>query len=165
MQNGEDLKLREPPMKWDDLSAQPCSISRALAVIGDRWTLMILRDCFLGVRRFELFQKRLGVSRTIVTDRLRTLVEAGVLRRVPYQDNPVRHEYRLTEKGLDLHPVVMAIAHFGDIHYAGAEGPPVLRRHKACGCDFRPVQVCSECGEPVSARQVEARAGAGFPAP
>lgn len=152
-------------MKWDDLSAQPCSISRALAVIGDRWTLMILRDCFLGVRRFELFQKRLGVSRTIVTDRLRALVEEGVLRRVPYQDNPVRHEYRLTEKGLDLHPVVMAIAHFGDTYYAGAEGPPVLRRHKTCGCDFHPVQVCSECGEPVSARQVEARAGAGFPAP
>jgi len=157
MQNGA--------MKWEELSDQPCSVSRALAVIGDRWTLMILRDCFLGVRRFEVFQRRLGVSRTIVTDRLRGLVDEGVLRRVAYQDNPVRHEYRLTEKGLDLHPVVMAIAHFGDSHYADGAGPPVLRRHKSCGCDFHPVQVCSECGEAVTARQVEARAGPGFPEP
>jgi DNA-binding HxlR family transcriptional regulator len=152
-------------MKWDDLSAQPCSISRALAVIGDRWTLMILRDCFLGIRRFELFQRRLGLSRTIVADRLRTLVEAGVLTRQAYQANPPRHEYRLTDKGLDLHPVVMAIAHFGDTYYAGEAGLPVLRRHKGCGCDFHPVQVCSECGEAVTARQVETRAGPGFPAP
>ena len=152
-------------MKWEDLSAQPCSISRALAVIGDRWTLMILRDCFLGVRRFEGFQQRLGISRTIVTDRLRALVDEGVLRRAAYQDHPVRHEYRLTEKGLDLHPVVMAIAHFGDTHYADAAGPPVLRRHKACGRDFHPVQVCSECGETVTARQVDARAAPGFSEP
>jgi len=152
-------------MKWEDLSAQPCSISRALAVIGDRWTLMILRDCFLGVRRFEAFQQRLGISRTIVTDRLRTLVDEGVLRRAVYQDHPVRHEYRLTDKGHDLHPVVMAVAHFGDAHYAGAAGPPVLRRHKACGCDFHPVQVCSECGETVTARQVDARAAPGFSEP
>lgn len=152
-------------MKWEYLADQPCSISRALAVIGDRWTLMILRDCFLGVRRFETFQQRLGISRTIVTDRLRTLVDEGVLERRAYQQNPVRHDYRLTDKGRDLHPVVMAIAHFGDAYYAGEAGPPVLRRHKACGCDFHPVQVCSECGEPITARAVEARAGAGFGAP
>ncbi|OSI59935.1 transcriptional regulator [Bradyrhizobium canariense] len=133
--------------------------------MGDRWTLMILRDCFLGVRRFEIFQRRLGISRAIVTDRLRVLADEGVLRRVAYQDNPVRHEYRLTDKGLDLHPVIMAIAHFGDSHYAGEAGPPVLRRHKTCGCDFHPVQVCSECGEPVTARAVEARAGVGFAPP
>jgi DNA-binding HxlR family transcriptional regulator len=152
-------------MKWDELAAQPCSVSRALAVVGDRWTLMILRDCFLGVRRFEAFQQRLGISRTIVADRLRVLTDEGVLERLAYQDNPVRHEYRLTSKGMDLHPVVMAIAHFGDRHYAGRAGPPVLRRHKGCGCDFHPVQVCSECGEPISARQVEARAAPGFPSP
>lgn len=152
-------------MKWEDLSGQPCSIARALAVIGDRWTLMILRDCFLGVRRFEQFQRRLGVSRTIVTERLRTLVEEGVLERRPYQDNPLRHEYRLTAKGLDLYPVVLAIAHFGDAYYADAAGPPVLRQHKACGCDFHPVQVCSVCGEVVKARDVEARAARGFAEP
>jgi DNA-binding HxlR family transcriptional regulator len=157
MQNGD--------MKWDDLAAQPCSVSRTLAVIGDRWTLMILRDCFLGVRRFEAFQARLSISRSIVTDRLRVLVEEGVLRREAYQQNPPRHEYRLTAKGLDLHPVLMAIGHFGDAHYAGEAGPPLLRRHKGCGCDFHPVQVCSACGETVTAREVETRAGPGFPEP
>ena len=152
-------------MKWDDLSEQPCSISRSLAVIGDRWTLMILRDCFLGVRRFEAFQARLGISRSIVTDRLRQLVEEGVLRRAPYQTHPPRHEYRLTAKGLDLHPVILAIGRFGDEHYAGPDGPPVIRRHKGCGCDFQPVQTCSACGEAVTARAVEARAAPGFPQP
>jgi DNA-binding HxlR family transcriptional regulator len=152
-------------MKWDDLAAQPCSVSRSLAVIGDRWTLMILRDCFLGVRRFESFQARLGISRSIVTDRLRVLVDEGVLRREAYQQNPPRHEYRLTAKGLDLHSVIMAIAHFGDVHYAGENGPPLLRRHKGCGCDFHPVQACSECGEAITAREVETRAGPGFPEP
>ncbi|KRA61455.1 HxlR family transcriptional regulator [Caulobacter sp. Root655] len=149
-------------MKWDALADQPCSIARSLAVIGDRWTLMILRDCFLGVRRFETFQARLGISRTIVTDRLRVLVEEGVLRREAYQHNPLRHEYRLTAKGMELHPVILAIARFGDDHYAGQAGPPVVRRHKGCGCDFQPVQVCSECGESVTARDVEARPGVGF---
>jgi DNA-binding HxlR family transcriptional regulator len=149
-------------MKWEELSDQPCSVSRALAVIGDRWTLMILRDCFLGVRRFEAFQARLGISRTIVTDRLRVLVEEGVLRREAYQQNPPRHEYRLTAKGLELHPVILAIARFGDEHYAGEAGAPLIRRHKGCGCDFQPVQTCSACGEVVTAHDVEARPGAGF---
>ena len=148
-------------MKWEDLSREPCSVARTLAVIGDRWTLMILRDCFLGVRRFEAFQARLGISRSIVTERLNLLVAEGVLERRPYQDRPVRHEYRLTPKGLDLHPVIMAIVEWGDRHYADEAGPPILRRHKACGCDFHPVQVCSECGEPVNARDVEARPGPG----
>ena len=146
-------------MKWEDLAQEPCSVARSVAVIGDRWTLMILRDCFLGVRRFEAFQERLGISRTIIADRLKHLTEEGVLRRVAYQENPVRHEYRLTDKGLDLHPVVMAIVHWGDRHYAGEAGPPLLHRHKGCGCDFHPVQTCSECGEPVDARAVETRPG------
>lgn len=148
-------------MKWDELAQEPCSVARSLAVIGDRWTLMILRDCFLGVRRFEGFQDRLGISRSIVAERLARLTEEGVLERRAYSDRPLRHEYRLTEKGLDLHPVIMAIVDWGDRHYAGEGGPPVIRRHKACGCDFHAVQVCSECGEPVSARDVEARPGPG----
>ncbi len=149
-------------MKWNELAEQPCSIARSVAVIGDRWTLMILRDCFLGVRRFEAFRDRLGISRTIVADRLKRLVEEGVLKRVPYQDNPTRFEYRLTEKGLELHPVVMAIVHWGDRHYAGEAGPPLLHRHKACGHDFHVVQTCSECGEVVEARGVETRPGPGI---
>lgn len=144
-------------MKWSELAAERCSVARSVAVIGDRWTLMILRDCFLGVRRFEDFERRLGISRSIIADRLKTLADEGVLRRDVYQDRPVRHEYRLTEKGLALHPVIMAIVHWGDVHYAGDAGPPLIHRHKACGCDFAPVQTCSECGETVSARDVEVR--------
>lgn len=148
-------------MKWSELSDEPCSVARSVAVIGDRWTLMILRDCFLGVRRFEEFERRLGISRSIVADRLKRLTEEGVLRRTPYQERPVRFEYRLTDKGLALHPVIMAIVHWGDAHYAGAAGPPLLHRHRACGCDFTPVTTCSECGEPVAARDVDVRPGPG----
>ncbi|CAN5876985.1 helix-turn-helix domain-containing protein [soil metagenome] len=148
-------------MKWEDLADQPCSIARSVAVIGDRWTLMILRDAFLGVRRFEAFQTRLGISRTIITARLKLLVDEGVLTKVPYTDRPVRHDYRLTQKGLDLYPVVMSIVHWGDRHYAGDAGAPLLHRHKPCGCDFAPVMTCSECHAPVGAREVETRAGPG----
>lgn len=147
-------------MKWRELSDQPCSIARSAAVIGDRWTLMILRDCFLGVRRFEDFERRLGISRSVVADRLKRLTAEGVLRRERYSERPPRDEYRLTEKGLALHPVVMALVHWGDVHY-GEAGPPLIHRHRACGCDFAPVQTCSECGEPVAARDVEVRPGPG----
>lgn len=148
-------------MKWEDLAAEPCSVARTVAVIGDRWTLLILRDCFLGVRRFEAFQERLGISRTIIAERLKLLVDEGVLAKVAYQDRPLRHEYRLTEKGLALHPVIMAIVHWGDRFHAGEAGAPLLHRHKACGCDFHPVMTCSECGEAVGARDVETRPGPG----
>lgn len=148
-------------MKWSELAAERCSVARSVAVIGDRWTLMLLRDCFLGVRRFEDFERRLGISRSLVAERLRRLVQEGVLRRERYQERPVRHEYRLTEKGLALHPVMMAIVHWGDVHYAGEAGPPLLHRHRACGCDFEPVTTCSECGAAVTAREVEVRPGPG----
>ena len=148
-------------MKWNELAREPCSVARSLAVIGDRWTLMILRDCFLGVRRFEAFEQRLGISRSIIAERLKVLTDEGVLRKAAYQANPVRHEYRLTDKGLALHPVIMAIVHWGDVHYADADGPPLVHRHRACGCDFAPVVVCSECREAVTARDVEVRPGQG----
>ena len=148
-------------MQWDQLDQQPCSLARALSVIGDRWTLLILRDCFLKVRRFDDFQARLGIGRPILADRLRTLVGAGVLARTSYQQNPVRYEYRLTPKGLDLYPVVMAIVHWGDTHMAGDAGRPLLHRHAGCGHVFDPVQVCSECGEALDPRQVEVVAGPG----
>ncbi len=146
-------------MKWQALANQPCSMARSLAVIGDRWTLMVLRDCFLGLRRFDDFQTSLGISRTIVTERLNALVDEGVLVRAPYQHRPPRFEYRLTSKGLDLHPVVMAMVHWGDRYYAGEAGAPLIHTHRKCGHDFHPVQTCSECGEPVAARDVSVRAG------
>ena len=150
-------------MKWSELADEPCSVARSVAVIGDRWTLMLLRDCFLGVRRFEEFERRLRISRSIIAERLKRLVDEGVLRREAYQQHPSRYEYRLTDKGLTLHPVIMAIVHWGDTHYAGDESPPLLHRHKACGCDFAPVMTCSECGEAVTARDVEVRAGRACP--
>ena len=145
-------------MKWNELDAENCSLARALAVVGDRWTLLILRDAFLRVRRFEMFEQRLGIARRILAERLRGLVDTGVLEKVAYQTRPLRHEYRLTPKGMDLYPVILSLVHWGDAHYAGESGPPVLHRHKACGCDFRSVLTCSECGEALDARQVETRA-------
>ena len=127
-------------------------------MLGDRWTLMILRDCFLKVRRFEDFQKSLGIARRVLTERLQKLVDAGVLSRVAYQDNPERFEYRLTEMGLDLQPVMLSMVHWGDRYYSGDEGPPILCSHKTCGHDFHPIMTCSECGETVGVRDVVVRA-------
>lgn len=148
-------------MQWSELQDQTCSIARTLSVIGDRWTLMILRECFLKVRRFEDFQTRLGIGRPILADRLQILTEAFVLTKVVYQTNPVRQEYRLTEKGLDLYPIVMSIVHWGDIHMSGKKGRPLLHRHLNCGHIFDPVMVCSECREDLHARDVKVETGPG----
>jgi DNA-binding HxlR family transcriptional regulator len=146
-------------MRWSEIKDEHCSIARALAVVGDRWTMLVLRDAFLGVRRFDDFQQRLGISRTLLRDRLAGLVADDVLRRERYQDRPPRDEYRLTARGLALHPVMLAIAHWGDSEFAGPEGPPLLRQHKTCGHDFAPVTTCSVCGDPVAPRDVEMHAG------
>lgn len=148
-------------MKWNDLDQERCSVARTVSVIGDRWTLLILRDSFLGVRRFEDFQQRLGISRAMLADRLAKLVEAEVLRRQAYQETPVRHEYRLTAKGLDLYPVIMAIVHWGDVHMAGEAGRPLLHRHHGCGHLFNPVMACSECGQALDAKDVAVESGPG----
>lgn len=145
-------------MKWNDLSSENCSLARALAVVGDRWTLLVLREAFLKTRRFEDFQSRLGIARRVLTERLAGLVDNGVLEKVAYQQRPLRHEYRLTDKGLALYPVILGLVHWGDAHLGDGAGPPVIHRHKACGHDFRSVLTCSECGEALGARDVEARA-------
>ncbi len=144
-------------MRWNELRDEDCSLARALAVVGDRWTLLILREAFLKVRRFEGFQERLGIARRVLTDRLGGLVADGVLERAAYCERPMRYEYRLTQKGLELYPAILSLVHWGDAYYAGPSGPPVLHRHKACGHDFRSVMACSACGEAVQARDVEAR--------
>jgi len=140
-------------------------MARTVSVIGDRWTLLILRDCFLRVRRFEDFQERLGITRPILSNRLKKLVGEVVLVKVPYQQHPVRYEYRLTQKGLDLYPILMAIVHWGDVHMAGKKGRPLLHRHDRCGKDFDPVMVCSECGAALAARQVHVHPGPGAKVP
>jgi DNA-binding HxlR family transcriptional regulator len=148
-------------MNWNELDDEACSLARTLAIVGDRWTLLILRDGFLRVRRFDDFQARLGIGRPILADRLAKLVADGVLAKVPYQERPVRHEYRLTAKGLDLYPVVMSLVHFGDQHLASHDGRPILHRHLACGELFDPVVVCSACGEPLNPREVQVLPGPG----
>lgn len=150
-------------MHWRELEEEPCSVARALSVVGDRWTLLILRDCFLKVRRFEAFQERLGIGRPILADRLQKLVEQRVLVKIPYQERPTRHEYRLTQRGLDLYPVLLSIAHWGDVHMSGRRGSPMLYRHLACGSLFEPVQVCSVCDEALDPRAVQPEAGPGSP--
>jgi DNA-binding HxlR family transcriptional regulator len=148
-------------MQWSQLDAEACSLARTLSIMGDRWTLLILRDCFLRIRRFDDFQERLGIGRPILADRLQKLVAADILAKVPYQERPVRFEYRLTSKGLDLYPVIISLVHFGDQHLAGPEGRPVLHRHTACGNLFDPVLVCSACGEPVGPRDIVVEPGPG----
>ena len=125
-------------------------LARTIGVIGDRWTLLILRECFLRTRRFEGFQSALGITRHLLAERLKKLVRQGVLRRIPYQESPKRHEYILTQKGLDLYPVMMALVHWGDTHMVDERGRPLLHEHRKCGKMFDPVMVCSECGEPLA---------------
>ena len=146
-------------MKWSELSSENCSLARSLAVVGDRWTLLILRDAFMRVRRFDDFQQRLGIARRVLTERLSGLVDDGIFEKVAYQHRPTRYEYRLTKKGLDLYPVILALVHWGDAHYADESGPPVVHRHKACGHMFRSVLTCSECGETVGAKDVTVHDG------
>jgi DNA-binding HxlR family transcriptional regulator len=145
-------------VKWERLHREPCPVAQTISVIGDRWTMLVLRDCFLGIRRFEAFQDRLGISRTIITDRLNLLVQEGVLRRDPYQERPVRHEYRLTPKGLELYPILISMVRWGNTHYGHAidAGAAIAFRHKTCGKRFRPALTCEACGEAVEARDVEA---------
>ncbi len=150
-------------MKWQDLAQQPCSVARTLAVIGDRWTLMILRDLFLGANRFEHFQQSLGIPRTTLSERLRLLEREGVVRKLPYQEKPTRYKYRLTAKGVDLYPVLITLVQWGDKYYAGEAGPPVVHHHKRCGHDFSAVLTCSECNGAISPFETEPRSGADYP--
>src|SRR5262245_21546765 len=128
-------------MRWGKVSELTCSVARSLSVVGDRWTLLVLRDAFLGVRRFAHFQT-VGLSRHRLADRLKRLVAAGVLERVRYQDRPARFEYRLTEKGRDLYPVIVALTRWGDRWMAGDDGPPVELIHRGCGHVGMPVLAC-----------------------
>ncbi len=149
-------------MRWRDVGKLDCTIARTLSVIGDRWTLLVLRDVFLGTRRFDEFQASLGISRHRLADRLAKLVKHGVLRRERYQDRPPRFEYRLTERGHDLYGVIVTIAGWGDKHMAGRKGPPVERVHNRCGRATTLRLTCEHCGDPVTARDMTARPGRGY---
>jgi DNA-binding HxlR family transcriptional regulator len=144
-------------MRWSELADQHCSVARSLSVVGDRWTPLILRQCFLGTRRFGDFLTALEISRPLLKERLDKLVEEGVLKRHPYQKRPTRSEYRLTEKGLDLFPVITALLAWGDRWMADADGPPLVLTHRPCGRKMVPRQVCPHCGDPIDPHDVDAK--------
>ena len=149
-------------MRIADFANQPCNVARPIAQLGDAWTLLVLRQAFMGTRRFDDFQSALDVSRPILSDRLRKLVDAGILRREPYRDRVrTREQYRLTEKGLDLYPVLMALRAWYDKHEAGGE-PIAVYRHRDCGGLTEVVHRCSECGEQLTARDVRPEPGPGM---
>ncbi len=142
-------------MRHDDLAEMPCSIARSMAILGERWTLVILREAFMRARRFEDYQQGTGIARNILTDRLNKLVEHEILERRPYAEHPGRtlNEYRLTQKGLDLYPVLVSLMQWGD-QYGGLDKPPVTLEHKDCGRTSTPRLVCGECGDALHAREV-----------
>ncbi|MCO5997439.1 winged helix-turn-helix transcriptional regulator [Actinoallomurus rhizosphaericola] len=142
---------------YDD---QNCSIARALEIVGERWTLLIIRDAFEGVRRFDDFQADLGVARNVLTDRLSRLCDEGILRRHRYQERPDRYEYRLTRKGVGLWPAMMSLLLWGDQHYA-EDGSPVVLTHRGCTGRLTPALTCSECGAAMGPTDVEPRPGPG----
>lgn len=143
-------------------AAQDDSVARAMDIIGERWTVVILRQTFFGVHRFGQIQRNLGISANILTTRLRLLVEHRILKRRRYRTLPDRYEYQLTQKGLDLFPAIVAIMRWGDVHLAGEEGPPTYLRHSKCGHRTIPRLVCSECGEAIEAKDFSPEPGPGM---
>ncbi len=143
-----------------DYTDQNCSIARALEAVGERWTILILREAFLGTSRFDDFQRNLGIARNVLQTRLERLVGEGILKKVPYQRRPARHEYRLTAKGVDLWPVIVALLKWGDRH-AAPDGPPVTLVHKQCGGEVDDRRRCMRCNAELEAWDVEARRGPG----
>ena len=147
-------------MLGSDYASQACSIAGALGVVGERWSLLIVRDVFLGLRRFDELQADLGVARNVLQSRLTRLVEQGVLERKLYQERPARYEYVPTQKARDLWPALHALMQWGDKYYA-PNGPPGLVRHSGCGGAVISKLSCAACGAEVTAAELEPRPGPG----
>ena len=137
---------------------ETCSIAGAMEILGERWTFLILRESFYGVRRFSDMQRNLGIARNILSTRLHTLVGAGILERRLYQQEPERYDYRLTESGRDLYPALVTLMKWGDRHLQDT-APPVVLRHNTCGHTADPLLVCSHCREELRPRDVTPEAG------
>jgi DNA-binding HxlR family transcriptional regulator len=146
-----------------DFSAENCSIGRALSVLGEKWTLLVLRDVFNGIRRFDDMHERVGAPRQVLSQRLARLVDEGILRRVPYREpgQRQRYEYRLTEKGVDLYPTLVALLRWGDRWLVDADGPAVTLHHRDCGAPVDVVLRCADGHDIPSAREVRSRPGPG----
>jgi len=143
-------------MSRSNLASQTCTIARAVAQVGDEWTLLIVREMFLGSRRFDDFLHLTGMSSHLLSQRLKKLETHGVIRREPYSERPPRHEYHMTEKGRDLWTVIIALKQWGDC-WLNNEATPVQIVHKPCGRVTKPQMTCPDCGEPIDAHDAEAR--------
>lgn len=148
-------------MRRDRIAEQHCSIARSAAVIGDPWSLLIIREAFLGHRRFADFVEFTGAQPSVVSDRLKRLVDAGVLERIEYQQHPPRQEYRLTAMGRDLQPVLITMARWGDTHLDRGRGAPLVNVHTECGHPVDPTLACGHCSEPITIDNVRSRPGPG----
>lgn len=146
-------------MLYHDYPGQECSIAASLEVVGERWSLLIIRDVLRGKRRFDQIQTSLGIARNVLTKRLNRLIETGILERRPYQTSPERFEYFLTEKGLDLWPVLMAYLEWGDKYCEPESGPPRLIVHKGCGGEVDGRRICQKCGAHLDVRDAESVPG------
>src|SRR5690349_12443123 len=146
-----------------DFSVETCTISRAMEILGEKWTLVVLREVFNGIRRFDDMRVRTGVPRQVLTNRLASLVERGLLRREPYREPGARerHEYRLTRKGFDIYPVLVAVAGWGDRYLADPAGPPLEFVHRDCGAAVRAELRCADGHAVADNRTVLPRPGPG----
>ena len=143
-------------MKWNALHKESCPVARGLSVVGDRWTILVLRDCFLGIRRFEQIHERLGITRHILADRLRKLETAGVLRREPYQRRPLRHQYHLTEQGKALYPLIVTLIEWANTNVPHAGEPSVTLVSRATGTPISPVLIDANTGTEITHQTVTA---------
>jgi DNA-binding HxlR family transcriptional regulator len=148
-----DFKPTAYTERMTAVTSQPraCSIARALDIVGEKWALLAVREVFLGNRRFDEMIRRTGAPRDTLAARLRTLVASGILERRQYSEHPARYEYRLTEAGRDLYPVIVTLMRWGDKHLAGEDGPPLVLEHH-CGHRLEARLVCESCGDPVDPR-------------
>lgn len=142
-------------MKQSEHANKHCPISQSLGLVGESWTLLILRNCFMGTRRFDDFQKELGLTRHVLADRLKKLVSEGILLKKPQKEHSARFEYRLSPKGKGLSPVFMALGNWGNEWLFEKEQQPNAYLHTTCGKDMTPKMCCSECGEALVAREVK----------
>ena len=148
-------------MERTSFADMPCSLARSLEAIGDWWSPLILRDLFLGVRRFGELAEDLGISRNLLTRRLVALEKAGIVQRTRYQARPPRYEYALSEAGVELVPILVALTAWGDRWKPSRKGAPLEFIHRDCGCKFRPRIVCSECAGEIAHESIRAIPGPG----
>ncbi len=148
-------------MRRTSLADFNCSVARTADIIGEWWTPLIIRDAFYGRRRFEDFQRSLGLARNVLAARLARLVETGIMERQRYQEHPVRDEYVLTVKGRDLFPIIAAMLAWGDRWASGEAGPPLLLVHETCGRPGAFAAACDQCGQPMSLANIRPVPGPG----